>query len=82
MYSNSQRRFYATLVEILFKDPKKLGSMPFINGDLRQYKTCKGEQLHCAYRIFNKMSSYDKVRSRCYSISGFYLVIYSDCGSY
>ena len=49
-------------VEIKMKDPGKLNSMPFINGDLRQYETCKGEQLHCAYKIFNKMSSYDQVR--------------------
>ena len=37
--------------------------MPFIQGDLLQYSTCKGEQLNCAYKIFNKMSSYNKVSS-------------------
>ena len=48
-------------LEILFQDTEKLSSMPFIEGDIRQYGTCKGEQLDCAYKIFNKMSSYNDV---------------------
>ena len=56
-------------LEILFKDPEKLGSMPFIKGDLRKYSTCKGEQLYCAKKIFNKMSNYDTVSSFAPNIS-------------
>ena len=47
-----------------FKNASTLEEMPYIKEDLNTYKSCKGHQLHCATKIFNRISDYEYVMKK------------------